>query len=128
MDESLRYVQRMREHRGRPEIDQSIAGVIAAQAEQARKQACQFGRLAEAWQEVVPPHLVRQTGLVALQRGVLTVEVPSAAVRYQLETLLRQGLLRDLRNSYAGSLNRVKFRLAARAAGAAAGQHRPNAE
>lgn len=74
-----------------------------------RKRVRQLGELASVWDEVVPEEYRDHTALESFSRGTLTVLVDSSPHRYQLETLLRSGLLRLLTQRFSGALNRVKL-------------------
>ncbi len=73
------------------------------------KRVRQLGELARVWDEIVPDEFREHTALESFSRGTLTVLVDSAPHRYQLETLLRAGLLRLLTQQFSGALNRVKL-------------------
>jgi hypothetical protein len=74
-----------------------------------RKRVRQLGELARAWDQIVPEEFQEHTALESFCRGTLTVLVDSAPHRYQLETLLREGLLRSLTQRFSGALNRVRL-------------------
>ncbi len=69
----------------------------------------QVGRLSAAWDECIPAYIREHTALVSYVRGVLTVAVDSAAHRYQLQTLLRDGLQEAIRERAGGPLNRIRL-------------------
>lgn len=69
----------------------------------------QFSQLAGAWDEVIPVELRDHTAIEGFHRGVVTVAVDSAARRYQLNTLLRGGLLKALREQCGGAIQRVRL-------------------
>ncbi len=71
--------------------------------------ARQVGKLAVVWDEVMPAELQEHTALESFRRGVLTVKVDSAPHRFQLQTLLDGGLLREIRSRLKAPLNRVKL-------------------
>jgi len=73
------------------------------------KRVRQIGRLALAWDECVPGYLREHAALVRLSRGILTVAVDSAPHRYQLQQLLRSGLLDAIRERFPGALTRVRL-------------------
>jgi hypothetical protein len=73
------------------------------------KRVRQLGELARVWDDVVPEEFRDHTALEGFSRGTLTVLVDSAPHRYQLETLLRAGLLKLLTQRFSGALNRVKL-------------------
>jgi hypothetical protein len=64
--------------------------------------------VAEFWQTHVPANILRHCRLAGFHRGTLSVMLDSAAVRTELETRLRSGLLRVLQNESRGALFRVK--------------------
>ena len=59
------------------------------------KRVKQLGALSEAWDELLPEGLQDHTAMETFARGVLTVMVDSAAHRFQLQTLLEGGLLKE---------------------------------
>jgi hypothetical protein len=64
--------------------------------------------VAELWQQHLPGNILRHCRLVGFHRGTLNVTLDSAAVRAELETKLRSGLLRVLQTGSRGALYRVK--------------------
>ncbi len=68
-----------------------------------------LGKLAEIWQEIVPGDLLEHTALVSFQRGILTVAVDSSSRLYQLDRLLAERLLAELRSRFKSTaLRKVK--------------------
>ena len=74
-----------------------------------RRRVRQLGELARVWDQVIPEEFHDHTALEGFSRGTLTVLVDSAPHSYQLETLLREGLLRLITQRFSGALNRVKL-------------------
>jgi predicted nucleic acid-binding Zn ribbon protein len=68
-----------------------------------------LSRLAEIWDEIIPGTIREHTALDNLQRGVLTVIVDSAAHRYQLQTLLSGGLMREIQRRFADALQKIRI-------------------
>jgi len=66
-------------------------------------------KVSRVWDESVPESIREHTALVSFSRGTLTVAVDSAAHRYQLETLLRDGLFEAIREQFGGPLNRIRL-------------------
>jgi len=123
-----RQLELLRERRVPPEPDLSIAGLVADQARYAQQTRAQLGQLIDLWFQVVPADLRERTSICSLRRGVLTVEADSAAVRFELDRLLREGLTDQLRRHFRGSLQRIRVRLASgpaerRVSPPAAGKH-----
>ena len=54
---------------------------------------------------------VRPRRMTSMRGGVLRVTVPSSTVGYELDRLLREGLLADLRSRFRGTLSRVVVRV-----------------
>jgi len=73
------------------------------------KRVRQLSRLAEIWDELVPPEIAEHTALESFARGVLTVLVDSSPHRFQLQMLLSGGLQRDIQARFSGALNRVRL-------------------
>lgn len=89
-----------------------IAGVVR---EVGLHRSPKLERLQEAWRAAVGREQAEQTRLVGFNRGVLTIEVPSAALAQELGVYLKRALVeglaersglpvRDLRCKVAGSL------------------------
>ena len=69
----------------------------------------QLSRLAEIWDEIIPDSIAEHTALEGFHRGTLTVIVDSASHRFQLQTLLLGGLLKELQSRFSGALNKVRL-------------------
>jgi len=69
----------------------------------------QLSRLAVLWDEVIPEPLRRHTALESFRQGVLTVMVDSASHRFELQTLLRSGILQAIQERFAGPLDRIRL-------------------
>ncbi|HDZ21214.1 MAG TPA: DUF721 domain-containing protein [Phycisphaerae bacterium] len=73
------------------------------------KRARQLGKLSEVWDELIPPELRDHTALEGFYRGVLTVMVDSAAHRFNLQTLLTGGLLKEIRARCPEAINKIRL-------------------
>lgn len=69
----------------------------------------QLHQLAGVWDEVIPESIREHTAMEGLQRGVLTVVVDSAAHRFQLQTLLAGGLLKEIQARFSGVLQKIRI-------------------
>ena len=106
-DAKLRTIWQQRQPHDRiVTLSQPLA--ILMKRELARK-ARQLGKLATIWDEVIPEEIASHTALESLSGGVLTVLVDSSSHRFQLDVLLRGGLLREIRSRFDGALNRIKL-------------------
>jgi len=73
------------------------------------KKVRQLSKLAVAWDDVLPATIREHTALDSFQRGVLTVLVDSSSHRYQLQTLLAAGLMKEISNRFSGPLNKIRL-------------------
>jgi hypothetical protein len=73
------------------------------------KRVKQLSKLAEIWDEMIPEGIRVHTAMEAFQDGVLTVIVDSASHRFQLQTLLAAGLMRQIQASLPQALNRIRL-------------------
>lgn len=104
----------------RPPRDVSPGFIKQLFEQQIAKPYRQLRGLGELWPQLVPADLLPHTSLQAFNRGVLRVGVDSSARLYELDRLLRQGLLRQLISAFkAGSLRSVKLVLVPASADAA---------
>ena len=69
----------------------------------------QLGQLAILWDEAIPDNLRKHTALESFRQGTLTVMVDSASHRFELQTLLRNGVLHVLQERFKGPLDRVRL-------------------
>lgn len=89
-------LERLRSRRVRRDRAPEAGVLFAAQARELAKQQKRLGGVAGAWAEVCPPELIERTTILSLSRGVLTIGVPDAAARFELDRFLRAGAEREL--------------------------------
>jgi len=111
MSHLLREIERLRELRQRPQRDLSITGIVRSMSDTARKTQKRLGAIIELWEELLPPELAARTRIQHIRGGTLHVHVDSSATSYELDRLLREGLERELRSRYRGTLMRVRLRV-----------------
>lgn len=73
------------------------------------KKVRQLSNLAVVWDEVLPATIREHTALDSFRNGVLTVLVDSSSHRYQLQTLLTAGLMKEIRSRFLGPLNKIRL-------------------
>ena len=64
------------------------------------------------WREAAGEVAARHSRVASFRRGVLTVEVFSAALHQELEVYRREDLLKALQARFPGGIDRISFRLA----------------
>ena len=106
-DAQLRTVWQQRQFKdSAAPLGQSLAFLMKHILE---KRVRQLGRLAEIWDECMPQAIRDHTALESFRDGTLTVMVDSAAHRFQLQTLLEGGLLKELRSRCPQAINKVRL-------------------
>lgn len=111
MSRPLNEIERLRELRQRPQRELSIEGIVRKTADAAQKTQKRLGSIIEMWEELVPCELAARTRIEHIRGGTLHVSVDSSSTSYELDRLLREGLERELRSRYRGTLMRVKVRV-----------------
>lgn len=101
----------LRRNRARPGRDSSVVHTIAAIATDVRRTHKKHGELIELWERFVPADLAAQTSIIGLRGGIAQVQVDSAAAGFEIDRLLRSGLLAQLRSNFSETLTRVKVKV-----------------
>jgi hypothetical protein len=106
----LRRLQRVK---SAPTGDHALLGpeVVGFFKRSVARRQSSFGKVADAWQTLVPEPLVEHTALESFARGSLTVLVDSAAHLYELKQVLLAGLEQQLLLACRSSkLRRISLR------------------
>lgn len=104
------HLENLRRHRNRADGDDSLRFIRKQYEREIARPARQLGSMVELWRELVPEALTAASRLESLTRGVLRVTVRSSVELYELDSLLRSGLERELVRRHKGSaLRRVKL-------------------
>jgi hypothetical protein len=101
-------IERMQRLRGRPDPAVGVADLVRTMQRTGDRVRRRLGSLIELWSELVPPHLASHTSIAGLRGGILHVRAESAPVAFEIDRLLREGLLAELRRRYEGTLARVR--------------------
>ncbi|HQY87056.1 MAG TPA: DciA family protein [Tepidisphaeraceae bacterium] len=94
MDIDLNQLQRLTKYRSTPAYNPQLLGEEAVEIfnKEIRKRYSKFGKLAEAWNTLVPEMFQEHTFLASFTRGTLCVHVDSSSHLYELRQLLCAGL------------------------------------
>jgi hypothetical protein len=106
--DQLAGIQRVRDARIRPRAVQSLQREMDRALGDIKKLRRAVSACAGAWQRTIPSELVERTALEGVARGVLTVRVPDAATRFELDRFLRAGGWRSFTRDCAADLIRVR--------------------
>ena len=99
----------LRERRNFRDKDISIAATVGTIAKETLRQAKQVEGAADAWWRVVPPALAAGTKDVRLTRGVLSVRMSDASIRFAVDRFIRSGGEKALIEASRGRIKRVKL-------------------
>ena len=106
------HLENLRRRRNRADPDLSLGFLKQQFKREIEKPAKQLQAVAGLWVELVPEPLVKASRLESLSRGVLHVTVRSSVALYELDSLLRTGLERELVRRHTGpAFRRVKLRV-----------------
>ncbi len=72
------------------------------------KRTRQLSSLATIWDELIPSNIREHTALESFSRGTLTVMVDSASHWFNLNTLLKGGLLKEIQARCPLAINKVR--------------------
>lgn len=103
-------LDRLRTYRARQERETSINETVQSVRKGLRKGNKASSSLIEAWDAAVPSHIANQATIVSMRNGVLDVLTDGASVAYQLNRLVRSGLLRELQKATKGTLRKIRVR------------------
>jgi hypothetical protein len=101
-------IAQRRERRIRKPPPWSIARDVTAVARHAARTQRRLGTIIELWEAVIPSELAAHTAVTGLRGGVLFVRADSAAVAYELDRRLRDGLEQALRSRFPSTLVRIR--------------------
>ncbi len=108
-DDPFRRIEALRRFRATARPEAGAGELFLRAGDDLARAERSLGAASEAWQRVCPPALVARTSIVSLFRGVLTIGVDSAAVRYEVDRMLRAGGERELTRACRTTVRRVKL-------------------
>lgn len=111
---ALKQIQDLRAWRQRRGRDQRIGQIIDSMASALEESHRRGGAFVEVWEERLPARLHARTRVISVSRGIAHVAVEGASVRYEVDRLLRSGLLGSLKSSFNGTLYKVRLSVASR--------------
>ncbi len=106
-----RKLEQLREWRGRKERDLSVHQTLSKLKRTLKRSNTQLLQIAEVWKSEVPELMYEQTHPISLKNGVLVVAVNGSAMSYQLQQLIRGGLLQKLQTQLNSPLKKIKVKL-----------------
>jgi len=111
VEQAEAFLHKLQTYRVRPGRARDISSDIERVQTDADRTHAQLGPAIDAWMSAVPPSLHARSQVTGMRGGIMTVRADSSAVRYELDAMLRNGLLQALRSSLRAPLNRVKVQI-----------------
>lgn len=90
-ESDARQLERLRRLRVESRPDPGLGPEFERAAASLRRSETGVGRIAGAWEAVCPRELIERTRIARFSGGVVTIIVPDAAARYELDRFLRSG-------------------------------------
>ena len=112
MGKSMSQLKQLRQWRARREKDISIGATIHELQRSLKKNNKHLTQIIEAWDELVPEQINQSANPTSFQAGVLEVFADGSPTAYQLNRLIRAGLLRELQQRCSGTLKQIRVRVA----------------
>ena len=94
--------------RPRPAIYQNAISRIQREAKRTHRH---MGDFIEHWHSLLPEEVAGRTSIEGVRGGTIHVRADSAAVSFELDRLLREGLLASLRSACSITVANVKVRV-----------------
>jgi hypothetical protein len=112
MADGTSKLEQIRQLRKRKYPETSIESSILSIRRNLKKTNKQLTNILEAWDEFVPEQISMNAMPTSLRAGILEVSVNDSPTAYQLNQLLRTGLLQKLQEKSSATLKQIKVRLA----------------
>jgi predicted nucleic acid-binding Zn ribbon protein len=111
MDDAAIKMEQLQKWRSRRKKDLSIDSVMHTFCGSLRKTNKQLLQIQEAWKECVPARLHHVAIPISLRSGILEVSVDGSPTAFQMNRLIRSGLLRKLQKTCCGTLKQIRVRI-----------------
>lgn len=104
-------LEKLRTWRGRKDRDLTLKRDLIALQRTLKKTNKQLSQIYELWESVVPEKIQSNAHPISLQRGVLEIAANGSPTSYQLQRLIREGLLQALQSQCTTHLKKIKITL-----------------
>jgi hypothetical protein len=112
MDNASNQLEQIRLWRKRNFRDSSISATILELRKSLKKTNKQLTQIMQAWDLHVPAHIHKNAIPTSLRGGILEITVDDSPTAYQLNQLIRAGLLNTLQTNCSSTLKKIKVRTA----------------
>ncbi len=111
MEDGFIKIEQLRKWRSRKKKELRLDTEMNSFCRSLKKTNSQLLQLREEWNELVPTLLSQVAIPVAFRNGVLEVSVDGSPTAYQINRLVRSGLLRQLQKKCNGTLRQIRVRI-----------------
>lgn len=108
---TLDHLQQLREWRSPREVPPVYSRAINRIQKNARGTHRHLGDFIEQWERLLPESLACQTTVEFSRGGTVHIKAKSAAISYEIDRLLREGLLTNLRRNCSMTVANIKVRV-----------------
>ena len=105
-------LEQIRSWRERNFRDLSIEPTIIELRKSLKKTNKQLSQILEVWDVEVPEQIRLRAIPTSLRRGTLEVTIDDSSTSYQLNQLIRAGLLSTMQSKCGGGITKIKVRIA----------------
>ena len=112
MGKPMSQLKQLRQWRAWRDRDISVGATIHELQRSLKKNNKHLTQLIEAWDDLVPEQIHQGANPTSFQGGVLEVFADGSPTAYQLNRLIRAGLLRELQQRCSGTLKQIRVRVA----------------
>jgi predicted nucleic acid-binding Zn ribbon protein len=111
MDDASIKIEQLRKWRSKRKKDLSIDSSMNLFCRSLKKTNKQLVQIQEAWTELVPQRLHNVAVPFSFRGGILEVAVDGSPTAFQMNRLIRSGLLRQLQTRCCGTLRQIRVRI-----------------
>jgi hypothetical protein len=111
MDDASIKMEQLQKWRSRRKIELSIDSTMNTFCRSLRKTNKQLQQIQIAWSEFVPKPLHDVAIPISLRAGILEISVDGSPTAFQMNRLIRSGLLHKLQQKCGGTLKQIRVRI-----------------
>jgi hypothetical protein len=111
MDDVSVQIEQLQKWRSRRKVDMRIDTTMNSICKSLKNINKQLVQIQEAWSEFVPNRLNTVAVPTALRNGVLEITVDGSPTAFQVNRLIRSGLLRQLQQRSGQTLKQIRVRV-----------------
>ncbi len=108
MDDAIIKIEQLQKWRCARKRELRIDSVMNSFCRSLKKTNKQLSQIQAAWEELLPEAMRRVSFPISFRNGILVVSVDGSPTAYQLNRLIRSGLLRQLQRTCSGTLRQIR--------------------